>query len=157
MLCSELRQQQLGQLVELHLQACWWCAPYLQLTSYADHVFAGHVPQILGAKNAWVFSKWANTFGPLYKLHVLDHFMLVCTDPDSIMQLTRKGGKAHVSSPAGTQVSMQFNCVAITQELHVISSSTLCWCTRVWQPQTASCILPAREVRLAFEADTTSA
>jgi hypothetical protein len=53
------------------------------------------VPQILGPKNAWKFTDWANTFGPLYKLHVLDHFMLVCTDPESIIQLTRKGGEIY--------------------------------------------------------------
>jgi hypothetical protein len=62
-------------------------------------VCAGHVPQILGPKNAWVFSNWANTYGPLYKLHVLEHFMLVLTDPASITQLTRKGGEALQSGP----------------------------------------------------------
>jgi hypothetical protein len=66
---------------------------------------AGHVPQILRPKNAWVFTKWANTYGSLYKLQVLDHFMLVLTDPASIIQLTRKGGKRfkHVTASAVEQ------------------------------------------------------
>jgi hypothetical protein len=70
---------------------------------------AGHVPQILGPKNAWVFSKWADRYGPLYKLHVLDHFMLVLTDPASIMQLTRKGGEAllHYCSHASISVEQR--------------------------------------------------
>jgi hypothetical protein len=69
---------------------------------------AGHVPQILGPKNAWVFTTWANTYGSLYKLQVLDHFMLVLTDPASIIQLTRKGGTAANFQPASCQGRFTF-------------------------------------------------
>lgn len=68
------------------------CQPHALHAPQPPCLPAGHVPQILGPKNAWVFTRWANAHGPLYKLRVLDHFLLVCTDPDTIKQLTRKGG-----------------------------------------------------------------
>lgn len=61
----------------------------MNLSCYAT----GHVPQILGPKNAWTFTKWANTYGPLYKLHILDHFLLMLTDPSIIAEISHRGGK----------------------------------------------------------------
>lgn len=54
------------------------------------HPPTGHVPDCLGPKSIWTAVDWANTYGPIYKIQMLDMFCIVVTDPDSLATITRR-------------------------------------------------------------------
>jgi hypothetical protein len=53
---------------------------------------AGHIPDLLGPKGIWSLVEWARTYGPVYKLQMLDGFAVVVTDPEAIARITKRTG-----------------------------------------------------------------
>lgn len=53
---------------------------------------AGHVSHIMGPKGPFTFGAWHAAHGPLYKLQLLDSFVVVLSDPDTIARVTRRTG-----------------------------------------------------------------
>lgn len=64
----------------------------LLLYGTAVSCHTGHLQHIFGPKGVWVLAEWGNAYGPLYKLHFLDEFVLCITDPDTIARITRRTG-----------------------------------------------------------------
>lgn len=66
--------------------------PRLLCVRPAAWVLVGHVPAFIGPKGPWSFLQWTAEFGPLYKLQLVDAFVVVLTDPDTIARITKKTG-----------------------------------------------------------------
>jgi cytochrome P450 len=52
----------------------------------------GHLAEVMGSRGPWSLSRLTATYGPIYKLQLLDTLQIVLTDPETISRVVRKTG-----------------------------------------------------------------
>lgn len=71
---------------------------YITLTLFAS----GHAAAHLNDKAPFIFKRWAEKYGKLYKVRMADNFAVVLTDPEVIQSIARKIQKVSSSAAAST-------------------------------------------------------
>jgi hypothetical protein len=71
-----------------------WCAKHTQhgLLSTRVRVPAGHVPALLGPRNAWTVAAWVAQYGQLVLFQLLSVLVVLVSDPATIQRVTRTTG-----------------------------------------------------------------
>lgn len=87
----------------------------------------------MGAKGPWAFLKWANAYGPVFKMQFMDSFSIVLTDYESIMRVTRKTSR--LNSPCSCQAYQVLKasgalCMVVKHSVGATLSHNVCICGR---------------------------